>query len=618
MDELPTRSPYETLGIPKDATLATVRSAYRKLVLSCHPDKVQDPAEKLVKAEHFHELQKAYETLNDERKRQRYDEDVKLAELKKEMQNERSAPRRPDDYFGPPRASPRYETYENGVRYQRAEPPISGRYERDAYAAEYPEDRAPSRKYEDHYAPTSRKTSGRVPEDKRKTREPEDERERERRRKDNAKEAYLQESRKRDKDRRKDSEMKSSRKFSYGANEESDSEVDKYYSVKRESLPKHRYEDVRRRSVDDPPRKSSRREGREYDDSELESKTGAAREYMNKSREAFELDPPRRPAYARASSKLDIRTPPPPPRASAEPERRSSGRARGASRAQSPIRSSKKDRRTPEIVDSPSSRKASVPGSSPFTKAVKSVINPASSSRKGPQRSATYQNATEFRPKPLTRSETMPVDRMQRGDRGEPRPLQSSNLKNMKAPSDYSDSSSESDSEITEDMPSMRPRPRPSQHQTSTRYQYTGDDNHYVLEPEIIQPRKSDDIHSSRRASERPPMPRGSTTRAPPIGRSTSHIYTPEDRSPRQSYSRTESTRAPPLKNHQSANNSSKLFGEYAAPDEESPRSKHSPKMYSDEGRYSRRGSGDVADKDAWPGKFKSRPHTARNEPTAI
>ncbi|KAL2053594.1 hypothetical protein ABVK25_006247 [Lepraria finkii] len=619
MDDPPTTNPYQILNVPKDATLATIRSAHRKLVLSCHPDKVQDPTEKLVKAEQFHEVQKAYETLSDERKRQRYDESVKLAELRKEMMNEKCIPRRTDDYFGPPRggASPKFETYDNGVRYQRAEPPSSGRYERDTYAAEYPEDRTPWRKYDDRYTPTSRRSFGRVPEDKRKTRETEDERERDRRRKVNDRDAYNRDSRRRDKDRRKDSEMKSSKKFAYVGEEESDSEVDnKYYKFKREPLPKPKYEDVRRRSVDDPPRKSSKREGREYDDSELESKTAAIKEYMNKSREAIEPEPSRRPARARASSKLDARTPPLPPRPTAEPERRSSGRARGGSRALSPTRSSKKDRRTPEIVDSPSSRKASVPGGSSFTKAMKGVINPASSSRSGTQRSAMYQATTEFRPKPLQRSETMPVDRMHRGERGESRPLQSSNPKNMKAPSDYSDSSlSESDSEMTEDILPIRPRLNPRQ--TSTRYQYIGDDAHYVLEPEEIQPRKSDEIYSSRRASERPQMPRGSTTRAPPTGRSMSHIYTPEDRSPHQNYSRTESARAPPLKTHQSAHNSPRLFGEYAAPDEVSPRSKHSPRIYADEVRSARRGSGDVVDKDAWPGKFKTRPHMARGETTA-
>ena len=621
MDDLPQTNPYQTLNVPKDATLATIRSAHRKLVLSCHPDKVQDPAEKLIKAEQFHEVQKAYETLSNEKQRQRYDESVKLAELRKEMMNERSTPRKTDDYFAAPRGgvSPKYDVYD-GIRYETRAPPSTSRaYKEDAYTAEYSEDRTSSRKYDERYIFTPRKTSGRMQEDRRKTREVEDERERRAREKEATREAYARDSKKRDKDRRKESEMKSRGKYSPYVDEESDSEVDgRHYKSKRDAVPRPKYEDVRRRSGDDS-RKSSKRGPKEYDDSDLEWKTSAAKEYiMSKSREAIEIEPtPRRPTQHRTTSKVETRTPPLPPHPAAEPERRSSGRTRGGSRTLSPVRSSKKDRRTPEIVEIPanSSRKLSVPSGSSFSKGIKSVLNPASSSRSGPQRSATYQqHTTEIRPKPLQRSETMPIDRMHRG---ESRPLQSSNLKNMKAPSDYSDSSdSESDSEMTEDTP-IRPNPR----MTSSKYRYVSEnEDHYVLEPEDIKPRRSDEIHSNRRPPERPPMPRGSTTRTPPTtGRSTSHIYTPEDRLPRQSYSRTEPARAPPLKSHQSARGSGHLFGEYENyPTKEEVKAKYSPKLDSDDFRntksYVRRGS-EEPDRDAYPGSHnKRRPHMGRNE----
>ena len=94
MDDTLPPSPYQTLNVPKDATLATIRKAHRKLVLSCHPDRVcneSDESEKKQKAEQFHQIQQAYEILGDEDRRQRYDGKVKLTELKTEMAEERGS-----------------------------------------------------------------------------------------------------------------------------------------------------------------------------------------------------------------------------------------------------------------------------------------------------------------------------------------------------------------------------------------------------------------------------------------------------------------------------------------------------------------------------------------------
>lgn len=83
--------PYLALGVPKDADSAAIKTAYRKLVLKCHPDKVPDPAEKQAAADRFHIIQTSYERLTDEKARARYDAEVRLAELRKERPGQRGS-----------------------------------------------------------------------------------------------------------------------------------------------------------------------------------------------------------------------------------------------------------------------------------------------------------------------------------------------------------------------------------------------------------------------------------------------------------------------------------------------------------------------------------------------
>lgn len=64
------RDPYEILGLKKGATTEEIRSAYRKLAKTSHPD--LHPGDKAAE-ERFKEISAAYEFLSDEERRARYD-----------------------------------------------------------------------------------------------------------------------------------------------------------------------------------------------------------------------------------------------------------------------------------------------------------------------------------------------------------------------------------------------------------------------------------------------------------------------------------------------------------------------------------------------------------------
>ena len=626
MDDPLPQSPYKTLNVPKDATLATIRSAHRKLVLSCHPDKVQDESAKKEKAEQFHQVQQAYEILSDENRRQRYDEKVKLAELRAEMAEERGSfpSRRSYDYPSPRNGSTTKFEMRGNTMYETREPASSRYDEPDVFAASYAETRpSTSRKYTDdrYTTSTARKTSGsgRMPEERKKPRayeeEEDDRRRRERREREAERAAEAiereQRTRRRDKDRRRDVESKSRGKFeSFVEDDVSDSEVeDRYHSKsKRDSPPKKRSGDEgkkrsgdeRKRSGDerrkdrDEPRRSSKREVKEAYD-ELEWKESLARDHINRSRDAVETLPRRPEGRNRAASTLDSRLP--------TVEKRSSGR-RSDSRAVSPIGRSGKDRRSPETKEP---RRPSMPGASSETSKNKSYFGNSSSSRRDPARSATYQPSTEVKHAPLRRSETVPVDRMRPGN---PVPLKSSNLKNMKAPSDTSDSSSESDSEMTEEN---QPPPRPTPLQRKTTFGIS-QEGAYVMEPETFQSRPKE----SRRASERPSMDsRGGSMRSPPVARAMSSAFPSDERRP--GLGRHESARGTPSKTRDSGRGG-ELFGEFSPHSPTEDTFRRSPKTSGDDERYarpynpkqsSRRGSEDVY-RDEYPGSH--RPRMGRSE----
>ncbi|MCJ1347312.1 hypothetical protein MMC31_005535 [Peltigera leucophlebia] len=588
-------NPYKTLGVPHDATLATIRSARGKLVLTCHPDKFQDEAVKLEKSEQFHQVQQAFEILSDETKRQRYDERVKLAELRAEVMKEKGGSRvasgseyvsrpasKPNSQSKPP---PVYEVREPRV-YQERAPNHS--YEDNIFS----EARPTTWRYDDRYSPpASRRSSAQMPDDKRKARDTEDKRYTDKdrihaRRSTKAAEMSVkhgQEKRK-DKDKRKDREARFSSKSPYiGGDEESDSDAAEGVYVKSSSTRQRPVEnrETRRKDRDEIPRRGSRREGSDHS-LEMDSKLFNATDYIRKM-----IDPETRRAPHFSSVEYETRLPPSvPPVSTNDNGRRSSARQREGRRI-SPDRPSGRDRHITEIVDPPSGRKPSIPRLSPELRTSK-VLGTKAEPLRAPITSEPRH------PSILRRADTMPLIGLSGTRRSDPH-----SSKTKSKTSDIHDPGYTSPGEL------YKTTAPPFQRKTTT---YQVNTNHeearksaqrIYLEPEEIGRDRDRDRDREREREDRTPTAVRSYPRAPPL-----RSYTFSDQTEKSS----SRLRADAHHNLSSQTRPSRvpetLFGEL--PDEKPYKVVYQPQIRKEDISFSR---------DAYPGSLlEPRGHRQRNE----
>ncbi|KAF2125923.1 DnaJ-domain-containing protein [Dothidotthia symphoricarpi CBS 119687] len=184
---------WAALGVDRTADAATIKKTYRKLVLSCHPDKVQDEALKEQKAEEFHKIQQAYEVLSDDDRRSTYEAELKLEQLRKEKLARTGAAANTDTKstrFDSRASSGAYPANTSSQRYTTEERRPSRGFDEDryydgrrkydgedAYARSSPPSRA-ARPEKESSARAARPTPDRTRSDRNKTRDREDRRDR--------------------------------------------------------------------------------------------------------------------------------------------------------------------------------------------------------------------------------------------------------------------------------------------------------------------------------------------------------------------------------------------------------------------------------------------------------
>ena len=523
--------PYRALDVPKDASLAKIRSAYRKLVLTCHPDKVYDESVKEQKADQFHQVQQAYEILSDDTRRSHYDERVQLAELRAELMSQPGARSRVVPDFGPRHSHiSKYETRDNVVYEER----IPRRAYEDEYVSpRYDEHRTSPKDIDDRYESASaRRNSGRTAEKDRRARDYEeiDKKGRTSERLAKAAREYIRTERRRtrDKERRQDHDHKYGR---VRVEDASDSESD---GLERGST--SRRPDMKRSHRDNrgvAREELSTRNRYDDDDSDYEDehesrtqsrvKSAADYIYQSSGKPMYEVEERRRPPLTKINTGHGRIPPPPPPPPTIprSPPKESKGRSpvysRGVKDTGRPS-SSGRDRRQPEIVEPPV-YEARRPALHPTTSAPSTIRIPPSPLHK-PFRASTMESrpSESKTPLPPKRAQTSPLAHMVSPSRHyDAVPLKSSRLRNGEThDSGYS----------SPGTPEMHHGASP--HFTTTKYQYLDelDEDDEVQSPRVV-PIEPD----RRRDREVSPPPHPRSERQPTSARVASHVRVPLQRS---------------------------------------------------------------------------------------
>lgn len=428
-DELPP-DPYILLGVAKDAKLPEIRSAHRKLVLKCHPDKVQDAALKAIKQDEFQKVQQAYELLSDDNRRLQYDEQVKLHALRKEMGRGNPTPRSNPFEYEVKNAEPRATTYttytqppprpmprETTKVYPQQQRPSS--YEDVAYEPV----RHPKKSASYESADRDRKPRARDEDRTRDARrQEEDERVRAKFEKESKRTAYGEKKKRSDKERRRGAEEKQNSRAAYVEDDSDDDYRAAAQAKDRARRERHRMEDeIRMRNEEDEAAKEAAQKAEALLSPKWDDHKKYAAQYMQAARrkgapaaEEFHPRPPQRAETFAPGTKYRVRYegPPPavpvyPPSDDELPRRSSAGRiSRRASetptsRGKDTPKSSSKDKerekdrkrsgrsrsKDPYIVEPPSPSLKQMPTLQSHSSAP--PIVPVFPSRKEPSRSKT-------------------------------------------------------------------------------------------------------------------------------------------------------------------------------------------------------------------------------------
>lgn len=388
---------WKALGLEKGADAATIKKTYRKLVLTCHPDKVTDPALKAQKQDEFHKIQQAYETLSDDTRKATYEAELKLQQLRREklartasgstVETKSARFAQPTTGGGSYTAntSSRYNTERYNTEERRPSGTTSSRHH------DYDEERYHGSSKTDSYFATPRRSSPRPSPSSRSSRE------------------------KYEKDVRREKPSDRTRSSTTKARDNERRDRTGRFPVESDgssSEERARYERSQKTRVDDDSqrREERRRDDRRYDDYEnstprkLSVQQDDAIRYISKSRAEAEIN--LRPSPVRTSSRdyyepssrssrhREVRPEPAPRRSSARPKERPSMPSRRDT-----------DRGIPEVVEwderRPSFKQSA---SSPAEIRIPST----------PQRSATDSYRRSERSPPrfpgLSRSATMPVN----------------------------------------------------------------------------------------------------------------------------------------------------------------------------------------------------------------